>query len=70
MGKQWVQRLHQRTSAKGKKFFAGRKKNTAAARAQARKKAETAKRKGVEEFRRSDIQVGYAGTTLRKRPSK
>jgi len=65
--KNWHQRAHKRMSKKGKVFVAGRKKE---AQAQARRRAAQAKKEGVEEFRKSDLEVGYAGATVRKRPSR
>ena len=65
--KKWHQRAHKRISKKGKIFVAGRKKE---AQAQARRQAAQAKKEGVEEFHKSDLEVGYAGATVRKRPTK
>jgi len=85
MGQKWHQKIHKRTSKKGKKFIAGRRKKydsrKIAAKRQARKTAEVAsthaqaeaeqvKKEGKEEFRKSDLEVSYMGASVRKRPTK
>ena len=85
MGQNWQQKIHKRTSKKGKTFLAGRKKKfdqkktaaraqaqkqAAAAKQQAREEAAQAKKEGAEEFRKSDVEVSYMGASVRKRPTK